>query len=44
MIKAGQMLRDWCPAFIHVTCLCHLLHLAAEKVRFEFTKANLFIR
>ena len=44
MLKAGRKLQDWGGSFIHVTCLCHLLHRVAEFIQSEFGKANLLIR
>ena len=44
MIKAGKDLIPWGEKFLHITCLCHLLHRVCEVIRHEFSRANLLIR
>lgn len=40
MVSAGKMLKNLYPNLFHVTCVAHLLHNCAEKVRFKFPSVD----
>lgn len=40
MTAAGNLLKELYPTLLHVTCVSHLLHNCAEKVRAKFTNVD----